>query len=75
VDFSNGYVTVDNKSFIKADLNNKGTTYTSQTNFDKAASGFNFGPSNQALNQMPSTAKREPVLPDVVMKAMEHQRN
>ncbi|WP_025692604.1 hypothetical protein [Paenibacillus zanthoxyli] len=36
VGYSNGYVTVDGNNFMKADYNNKGTTYTSQGNFDKA---------------------------------------
>lgn len=40
VGYSNGYVTVDGKNFMQADLNNKGTTYTSQANFDKAYSSF-----------------------------------
>ncbi|MNM39094.1 hypothetical protein D3C81_498630 [compost metagenome] len=40
VGYSNGYVTVDGKNFLKADYNNKGTTYTSQANFDKAYSSF-----------------------------------
>lgn len=47
IGYANGYVTVDGKNFLKADFNNKGTTYTNQQNFNSAWNSFNAGqPSN-----------------------------
>ncbi|MED5019340.1 hypothetical protein P9847_18725 [Paenibacillus chibensis] len=41
IGYSNGYVTVDGKNFMKADLNNQGTSYTNQQNFNTAWNSFN----------------------------------
>lgn len=41
IGYSNGYVTVDGKNFMKADLNNQGTSYTNQQNFNTAWNNFN----------------------------------
>lgn len=47
IGYANGYVTVDGKNFLKADFNNKGTTYTNQQSFNNAWDSFNAGqPSN-----------------------------
>lgn len=43
VGYKDGFVTVDGKNFLKADLNTGGTAYTSQANFDKAYGGLNLG--------------------------------
>ncbi|MGG3282733.1 hypothetical protein [Paenibacillus solani] len=45
IGYSNGYVTVDGKNFMKADYNNKGTTYSNQQNFNNAWNSFNPGSS------------------------------
>lgn len=55
IGYSNGYVTVDGKNFLKADLNNKGTAYTNQQNFNNAWKGFNTGqPTNTPTQQTTS---------------------
>jgi hypothetical protein len=59
VGYKDGFVTVDGKNFLKADLNNKGTTYTSQANFDKAYGGLNLG--NQPTASPVSPASVSPM--------------
>ncbi|MFR9710731.1 hypothetical protein ACL02P_15285 [Paenibacillus sp. MB22_1] len=62
IGYSNGYVTVDGKNFIKADANKNGTTYTSQQNFNNAWNS-NFGqPTNQsnAMVQAANSVKSTP---------------
>lgn len=57
VGYKDGFVTVDGKNFLKADLNNKGTTYTSQATFDKAYGGLNLGNQPTASPVTPASTR------------------
>lgn len=56
IGYTNGYVTIDGKNFIKSDASNNGKSYTSQQNFDNAWSQYNSAPAANQSNAMVQAA-------------------
>lgn len=61
IGYSNGYVTIDGKNFIKSDYVNNGVSYTNQQNFNNAWNSYS-QPTNQsnAMVQAANNAKSSP---------------